>query len=151
MLALTRLQLEALDVVDIGVRREHSSHVAARPAVRIEVDAYPERVALDRGELPLEADALSGQRGLEIRVIELVELAAVDLDNLAPDDLGLRLAGPVEKRPVDEAVALVHVDIADGQAERVQLALRQRQQGFPLHPLAHGLLRRVIEPGQGSW
>ena len=59
-------------------------------------------------------------------MIELVELAAVDFDDLAADNLGLRLARPVEKCAVDEAVTLIDVDVADRQAERVQLALGQR-------------------------
>ena len=92
MLALARLELEALDVVDVGVGREHAADVAARPAIRVVVDADPEGVALDRRELALEAHPLAGERGFEVGVIELVELAAVDLDDLAADDLGLRLA-----------------------------------------------------------
>ena len=117
-------------------------------AVRVVVDADPESVALDRGELALEADALAGQRGFEIGVVELVELAAVDFDDLAADDFGLVAAAPVEEGAIDETIALVRVDVADRQAERVQLALGKRKQGFPFDPLTHRLERRVIEPGQ---
>ncbi len=92
MLALAGLELEALDVVDIGVRGQHAADVAARPAIGVIIDADPESVALDRGKLALEADALAGKRGFEIGVVELVELAAVDLDDFAADDFGLRLA-----------------------------------------------------------
>ena len=148
MLALAGLEFEALDVVDVGIRRQDAAHVAARTAVGVVVDADPEGVALDRRQLAFEADALAGQRRLEIGVVELVEFAPVDLDHLAAEDVALGLAGPVEEGAVDEAVALLGVDVADGQAERVQLALRQRQQGFPFHPFAHGLERRVVQSCQ---
>ena len=63
-----------------------------------------------------------------------------------------RLPEPVEERPVDEAVALVAVDVGDRQAERVQLALRQRQQRLPLDGFADrlcvGRSRRVSERGR---
>src|SRR6202165_5123503 len=123
MLALAGLELKALDVVDIGERGQNAADVAARPAIRVIIDADPESVALDRGELAFEADALAGKRGLEIGMIKLVELAAVDFDDFAADDFGLGAAGPVEEGAVDETIALVRVDVADRQAERVQLAL----------------------------
>ena len=148
MLALAGLELEALDVVDVGIGRENAADVAARSTVGVVVDADPEGVALDRRELALEADALAGERRLEIRVIELVEFAPVDLDDLAAEHVALGLAGPVEEGAVDEAVPLLRVDIADRQPERVQLALRQRQQCLPFHPFAHGLERRVVQPCQ---
>ena len=66
---------------------------------------------LATGELALEAHPLSSEGGLDIRVVELIELAALDFDDLPPDDFGLRLAGPVQERAVDESVALVRVDI----------------------------------------
>src|ERR1700674_2518053 len=118
MLALAGLELEALDVVDIGESGHHATHIALRRAIRVIIDADPESVALDRGELAFEADALAGKRGFEIGMIKLVELAAVDFD-----DFGVGAAGPVEEGAVDETIALVRVDVADRQAERVQLAL----------------------------
>ena len=113
MFALAGFELEPLDVVDIGVRRQHAANFSARPAIGVEVDSYPERVALDRGELAFEVDPLTRKRGFEISVIQLVELATVDFDDLASDDFGVRLAGPLEKRPVDESVVLGSVDVAD--------------------------------------
>jgi len=98
--------------------------------------------------LAFEADALAGQRGFEIGVVELVELAAIDLDDFAADDFGLLAAGPVEEGAIDETIALVRVDVADREAERVQLALRKRKQGLPFHSLARRLQRGGIEPGQ---
>src|SRR5450631_2361219 len=148
MLALTGLELEALDRVDIGIGRQDAANVAALAAIRVVIDADPESVALDRGELPFEADALAGEGCFEIGVIELVELAAVDFDDFATDDFGLVVAAPVEKGTIDETIALVRVDVTDRQAERVQLALRKRQQGIPFHPFARGLLRWVVEAGQ---
>ena len=123
MFALARLHLEALDVVDVGIGRENAADIAARSTVGVVVDADPEGVAFDRRELAFEADALTGERRLEIRVIELVEFAPVDLHDLVAEHVALGLAGPVQEGPVDEAIPLLGVDIADGQAERVQLAL----------------------------
>ena len=50
------------------------------------------------------------------------------------------LADPVEERLVDEAVALVPVDVRDRHRERIELALRKRGQRFPLVALAQRLL-----------
>src|ERR1700738_4936705 len=136
MLALAGLELEALDVVDIGESGQQATHIALRAAIRVIIDADPESVSLDRGELAFEADALAGKRGFEISVIKLVELAAVDFDDFAADDFGLGAAGPVEEGAVDETIALVRVDVADRQAERVQLALGKRQQGLPFRSFA---------------
>ena len=123
MLALTGLELEALDVIDIGESGQHATDVAPRSAIRVIIDADPESIALDRGELAFEADPLAGKRGFEISVIKLVELAAVDLDDFAADDFGLGAADPVEEGAVDETIVLVRIDVADRQAERIQLAL----------------------------
>src|SRR6516162_6677184 len=97
MLALAPLQLDALGAVDVGVGREHAADFAARPFVGVVVDPDPEGVALGAGELALEAHPLAGQSGLDVGVIELVELAPLDFDDLAAQDLLLRLTGPVEK------------------------------------------------------
>src|SRR6202049_214075 len=126
MLALAGLEFEALDVVDIGESGQHATHIALRPAIRVIIDPYPESVALDRGELAFEADALAGKRGFEISVIKLVELAAVDFDDFAADDFGMGAAGPVEEGTVDETIALVRVDVADRQAARLPLWLGKR-------------------------
>jgi len=115
-----------------------------RAAVGVEVDANPERVALDRGKLAFEAHPLAGKRGFEIGVIKLIEIAAVDFDDFKADDFGLGAAAPIEESAIDEAVALVRVDIADRKTERVELALRQRQQGVALQPFARGLERGMI-------
>src|SRR6185503_6390286 len=123
MLALAGFELHPLDVVDVGIGREHTADIAARTAIRVVVDTDPEGVALDRRKLALEAHPLAVERGFQVAVIELVELAAVDFDDLAADDVGLRFARPVEKRAVDEAVTLIDVDVADREAERIQLAL----------------------------
>ena len=147
MLALARFELQPLDVVDIGVSREQAPDVAARAAIGVIIDADPERVALGAGKLPFEAHALAGKRSLDVGVVELIELAALDLDDLAAADLAGRLACPLEKRAIDEAVTLVRVDITDRHAERIQLALRQRQQCLPLAPFAMRLQRRMVEAG----
>ena len=138
MFALAGFELEPLDVVDIGVRRQHAANFSARPAIGVEVDSYPERVALDRGELAFEVDPLSRKRGFEISVIQLVELATFDFDDFAPDHFGLGLAGPLQECPVDESIALERIDVANRQPERVQLALRQREQAIPVYPFALG-------------
>ena len=58
------------------------------------------------------------------------------------EDLVQPLAGPVEERLVDEAVALVAVDVGERQAERVELALRQREQDVAIEDVADRLLDR---------
>src|ERR1700675_932836 len=123
MLALAGLELEALDVVDIGESGQHATHIALRPAIRVIIDTDPESVALDRGELALEADALAGEGCFEISVIKLVDFAAVDLDDFTANDFGLGKPGPVEERAIDETIVPVNVDVADRQTERVQLTL----------------------------
>src|SRR6266478_7158764 len=121
MLALAGLELEMLDIVDIGESGQHATDLASRPAIGVIIDTDPESAALDRGELAFEADALAGERGLEISVIKLKEVAAVDFGNFAADDFALGAAGPVEERAIDETIVLVKVDVADRQTERVQL------------------------------
>src|SRR6185437_5464510 len=77
---------------------------------------------------PLVAGLLAAEGGVDVRAIELVALATDDFDDLAPEDLVGALAEPLEQRLVDEAIALVAIDVGDRRAERVQLSLRQRQQ-----------------------
>ncbi len=57
-----------------------------------------------------------------------------------------RLAEPVEERLVDEAVALVAVDIGDRNAQRVELALRKREQASTIDGVAdrmHGQIEAI--------
>ena len=67
-------------------------------------------------ELPLEARALAGQRGVDVGLVELEDVAPEDLDDLAAEHLVVALAEPVEERLVDEAIALVAVDVGERQA-----------------------------------
>ena len=146
MLALARLELQPLDVIDVGVGRKKAANVAARAAIGVVVDADPERVALGARKLALEAHPLAGERGVDVCVVELVELAPFDLDDLAAEHLGGIPACPVEKSPVDEAIVLAGVDIAHRHGERIELALRERQQRL-LAP-THRLYGRMIEAGE---
>ena len=123
MLALAGLELEMLDIVDIGESGQHATDLASRPAIGVIIDTDPESAALDRGELAFEADALAGKGCFEISAIKLVEVAAVDLDDVTANDFGLDEPGPVEERAIDETIVLISVDVADRQTERVQLTL----------------------------
>ena len=125
MLALSRLELEPLLVIDVRVRDEEAAHDALRRAVRVIVDADPDRRAAGDDQLPLVAGPLAVERRADVGLVELVDVAAGDLDLLAADDLVGALGGPVEERAVDEAVALLAIDVGERHAERVQLALRQ--------------------------
>ena len=132
MLALAGLELEALQVVDVAVGDEEAADAPLRVAVRVVVDADPDRRPARRDELALEAGPLAGERGVDVRVVELVDVAARATSMTSrPEDLVGALAQPVEERLVDEAVALVAVDVGERQPERVQLALRQREQRRP--------------------
>src|SRR5689334_2671331 len=142
MLALPRLELEPLQVVDIAIRREEAADVALLIAIGVEVDAHPDRRPPRYRQLPFVARALSAERGVDVCAIELVVLATKDLDDLAAEHLVGALAEPVEQRLVDEPVALVAVDVRDRRAERIELALRQRQQRTALDDLAHRLGHR---------
>ena len=117
--------------------------MALRAAIRVVVDADPDRRPARRDELPLVSRALAGQRGVDVGAVELVDVAAEDLDDLAAEHLVVALAEPVEERLVDEAVALVAVDVRDRNAQRVELALRQREQRVPLDGFADGVHRQV--------
>ena len=55
VLALAGLELEALQVIDVAVGDEEAAHVALLVAIRVVVDAHPERLAARHRELPLEA------------------------------------------------------------------------------------------------
>ena len=140
MLALPCFELQPLQVVDVGIGREEPADEAVRAAVGVIVDADPDRGTARRRELPLEIRPLAADRRLDVGLVELIDVAAVDLDDLASEDLLRTLAGPVEKRLVDEPVALVAVDVGERQAERVELALRQREQDVPVEDIADRLL-----------
>ncbi len=79
-------------------------------------------------------------------MVELVELAPFDFDDLAAEHLRGIPAGPVEKSPVDEAIVLAGVDVAHRHGERIELALREGQQR--LFAPAHRLYGRMIEAGE---
>ena len=63
------------------------------------------------------------QRGVDVRAIELIDLAAFDIEDPAANDFGLRLVRPLEKRAIDKAEALRGIDVAYRHAERIELAL----------------------------
>ncbi len=136
VLALARLELEALQVVDIAVGREKAADVPLLVAIGIVVDADPDRLAARHGELPFVAGALAAERCLDVRAIELIAFASQHLDDLAAEDFVRALAEPVQQRLVGEAVALVEIDVRERRAERVELALRQREQRPALDRIA---------------
>ena len=135
VLALAGLELEPLEVVDVGVGDEKAADVALRRAVRVIVDADPDRRPPRRDQLPLVDRPLAVERGVDVGVVELVDVAAEDFDDLVADNLVLPLAQPVQERLVGEAVALVAIDVGERQAKRVELALRKRGQRIPLERL----------------
>src|SRR5438105_15379832 len=119
MLALAGLELEMLDIVDIGESGQHATDLASRPSIGVIIDTDPESAALDRGELAFEADALAGKGCLEISMIKLVEVAPVDLDDCTANDFGLCEPGPVDERALHETIVLVNVDVAARQNDRL--------------------------------
>jgi hypothetical protein len=143
MLALARLELQLLQVVDVAVRDQEAADMALRAAVGVVVDADPQRRAAGRDELALVGRALARQRGIDVRPIELEDVAAEDLDRLAAQHLAVALAEPVEERLVDETVALVAVDVGDRDAKRIELALGEREQRVALDGFADGVDRQV--------
>ena len=71
-------------------------------------------------------------------MIELKDVAADHLGHVVTDHLVHALAGPFQERLVREAVALAAVDVGDRDAERVELALRQREQRLATQGLQLG-------------
>ena len=135
VLALARLELDVLQVVDVGVGDEEAADVALRRAVRVVVDADPDRRPARRRQLPLEVGPLPVEGGVDVRVVEGVDFAPDDLDHLAADDVVVFLGDPAQEGGVREPVALVAVDVGERQPERVQLALRQSRQAVALERL----------------
>jgi hypothetical protein len=128
VLALAGLELEALQVIDVAVGREEAADMTVLVAIGVVVDAHPDRLPARQRVLPLVAGALAAERRLDVRAIELVALAPDDLDDLASEHLVDALAEPFEERLVDEAIALVAVDVRERRAERIELALRKREE-----------------------
>ncbi len=135
VLALAGFELEPLQVVDVGVGDEEATDVTLRRAVRVVVDADPDRRAPRRDQLPLEIGPLAVERSVDVGVVERVDVAADDLDDLPADDVFVPLGDPGQERVVDELVALIAIDVGKGEPERVQLALRQGRQAVPLERL----------------
>ncbi len=127
VLALARLELQPLQMIDVAVRGEEAADVTLLVAIGVIVDAHPQQLAARKRDLPFVAGLLATERGVDVRAVELVALAADDFDDLAAEDLVGALAEPLEQRLVDEPVSLVEIDVGDRRAERVQLALRQRE------------------------
>ena len=75
VLALARLELQPLQVIDVAVRREEAADVSLLIAVGVVVDAHPERLAARQRELPFVAGAFAAERGVDVRAVELVAFA----------------------------------------------------------------------------
>src|SRR6185295_7911928 len=117
-----------LQLIDVAVRREEPADVSLLIAIRVIVDAHPERLPSRQRELPFVPGLLATERRIDIRSIQLIAFAADDFDDLAAEDFVRALAEPVEQRLVDEAIALIAVDVCKRRPERVELALRKREQ-----------------------
>ncbi len=128
VLAPARLELQPLQLVDVGVADEEAADIAVRAAVRVIVDVDPDRRPARHRQLPLEPGALAGERRVDVGLVQRKRLPPVDVLDLLADHVDEDLAGPLEERLVDEAVAPVAVHIGQRQADRVQLPLRQRSQ-----------------------
>ena len=150
VLAPAGLELEALQLIDVRVADEKAAHFAVGAAVRVVVDVNPDGGPAGDGQLPLEAGPLAGQRRLDVGLVQREHLAPDDVLDLLADDVREDLAGPLEERLVDEAVAPVAVDVGQREAERVQLALGQRSEVGRRRDVADlALDRGEPEPGQG--
>ena len=150
MLAAAGLELQPLQLVDVGVADEKAAHLAVGAAVRVIVDVDPDGGPAGHVQLPLEPGPLAGQRRLDVGLVQREHFAPDDVLDLLPDDVREDLAGPLEERLVDEAIPPVAVDVGQRQAERVQLALRQRREVGRRRDVAYlALDRGEPEPGQG--
>src|SRR5206468_8807009 len=98
MLALPRLELEPFQVIDVAVRRDEASNHAVGCAIRIVVNANPNRRLSRNGKLPDKSGALPRERRFDVRLIELIDLLAPHLDHRMTDDLVLALGDTVEER-----------------------------------------------------
>jgi len=139
LLTLPGFELQPLQMIDVAVRDEEPADQSRWAAVRVVVDADPDRGPGRRHELPLEPGALAGERCFHIRVVQLVDVAADDFDDLAADHFVRLLAEPLHERLVDEAIALTAINVGERRAEGVQLALGEREQRLPLARIAHRL------------
>ena len=150
VLAPARLELQPLQLVDVGVADEKAADIAVGAAVRVIVDVDPDRGPPRHRQLPLEPGALAGERRVDIGFVQRKHLPPVDVLDLLPDHVDEDLAGPLEERLVDEAVAPVAVHVGQRQADRVQLPLRQRSEVGRPRPAAGRVLDRAeSEPGKG--
>ena len=126
VLALAGFELELAQVIDVGVGHQESAHQAFFGAIGVVIDADPDRRTARGGQLALETGAFARQRGLDVGLVELEDVAADELDHLAPDHLVRALAQPLQERLVGKTVALVAIDVGQRRGERIELALRQR-------------------------
>ena len=137
VLAPAGLELQALQLVDVGVGDEEAANVAVGAAIGVVVDANPHRRPARDDELPLEPRSLAAQRRFDVGLVQRIGVAADDVLDLLADDLGEGAARPFDVRLVGETIAAAAVDIGDRQPERVQLALRKRGKAVRSGAVAH--------------
>src|SRR5437773_2252635 len=100
MFALARFELEPLQIIDVAVRREKSAHGTVGTAIRVVVDADPDRGLTRYRKLPHESCALARQRGFDVSLVELIDVVAPDVEDGLADDVLLGFRHAVEKRRV---------------------------------------------------
>src|SRR5215216_4937754 len=122
MFALARLELEPLQIIDVAVRCEKTAHRTVGVAIRVIVDADPDRRLARNRELPHEAGALAGKGSLYVSLVELINIVAPNVEYGTADDFLFGLGDTVEKCSVDEPIALLAIHIGERQPERIELA-----------------------------
>ena len=117
------------DFNDMVFRDDWKSAIeVARGLETVAAGSFSQRIAHYDCELALEAGPLASEGCLDVGLVERVDIAPDDLDDLSADHVLGPLGGPVAERPVDEAVALPPVDVRQRQAER-QMAQKSTEAG----------------------
>ena len=125
VLALTGLELEPLQVVDVDDRDHDAADLAVGIALRVVIDAHPARRLPGHDQVTLETGALAGAGGVGVRPVERVDVQAVDLGDRPADEVTGLESQPLQEGGVGEAVAPVPIKAGDRQLDAVQHALRQ--------------------------
>src|SRR5437762_4800007 len=104
MFALAGFELEPLQIIDVTVRREKAAHRPVGTAIGVVVDADPDGGLIRYRKLPYETCALARQRGFDVRLIELIDIVAPDVEDGMANDFIHALGDAVEECRIDEPI-----------------------------------------------
>ena len=118
-------------VVDIRVHRVDADHVALGIAIRRKVNRFPALLAVRLRELLFGRHRFAGEHAIEQRPQLVRALVADHVGDLPPRELLPALAQPFLVVPIEEAVAIVAVDVRHPRRhvvhDEAQLRLRRAQ------------------------